>query len=69
MDNQYTYYTSPQENQDNSYYYHNTPDKKPKKGVPKWIKFLCFALVFGLVAGAAFQVGNVAVGKILGTQA
>lgn len=69
MDNKYTYYTSPQENSENSYYYENMPDKKPKKGAPKWIKFLCFALVFGLVAGAAFQVGNAAVGKILGTSA
>lgn len=67
MDNQYTYYTSPQEDPGNSYHYENVPNKKPRKGAPKWLKFLCFALVFGLVAGAAFQVGNVAVGKLIGT--
>lgn len=66
MDNQYTYYT---QNQGNSQNY-NEPEKKPekkKKGAPRWLKVVCLALIFGVVASAAFQTSNIVAGKILGT--
>lgn len=58
MENQYTYYTPEQ----------NYTEPKPKKQhkVPKWVKIVCAALVFGLVAGAAFEAGSFAVGRVLG---
>ena len=66
MDNQYTYYT---QNQGNSQNY-SEPEKKPekkKKGAPRWLKVVCLALIFGVVASAAFQTSNIVAGKILGT--
>lgn len=61
MENQYTYYTPEQDNE--------TPEQKLKKTrkAPKWVKLICAALVFGLVAGAAFEAAGFAVGKMLGT--
>ena len=61
MDNQYTYYTPGSDNQD---YY--TKEPKQKKRVPKFVKLLAAALVFGLVAGAAFEIAGIAVGRLLG---
>lgn len=58
MENQYTYYTSEPN--------HTEPKPKKQHKVPKWVKLICSALVFGLVAGAAFEAGSFAVGTILG---
>ena len=58
MENQYTYYTPEQNNME--------PKPKKQHKVPKWIKLICAALVFGLVAGAAFEAGSFAVGRLLG---
>lgn len=44
------------------------PEKKPKKQrkVPKWVKLICSALVFGLVAGITFEGASFAAGRLLG---
>lgn len=60
MENQYTYYTPEGNDQDNK--------RKPggKRKAPKWIMVICAALVFGLVAGAAFQGSSYILGRFLG---
>lgn len=61
MENQYTYYT-PEQN------YREPGEQKPKKEhkTPKWVKFVCGALAFGLIAGSAFEGASFAVGTVLG---
>lgn len=61
MENQYTYYTPEQDHRDKE------PDKKKKRKVPGAVKMICFGLVFGLTAGAAFQASSYVTGKIFGT--
>lgn len=60
MENQYTYYMPEQDYQNQ--------ERKPKKEkkIPKWVKLICSALVFGLVAGTAFQGVNYAADRLLG---
>lgn len=67
MDHQYTYYTPGQDSnpQNNSEY--RPPHKK--KGTPKWVKTVCFGLVFGVTASAAFQTSNIVAGKFLNNKA
>lgn len=67
MDHQYTYYTPGQDSnpQNNSEY--EPPHKK--KGTPKWVKTICFGLVFGVTASAAFQTSNIVAGKFLNNRA
>ncbi len=62
MDHQYTYYTPGQDsNQQN-----NSEYRPPhKKGAPKWVKTVCFGLIFGVTASAAFQTSNIVAGKFL----
>jgi len=69
MENQYTYYTPEQDenNQNAGGPDLKEPHKKNKKGTPKWVKTACLGLVFGLVASAAFQTSNIVAGKIIGT--
>ena len=69
MENQYTYYTPEQDenNQNAGGPDLKEPRKKNKKGAPKWVKAACLGLVFGLVASAAFQTSNIVAGKIIGT--
>lgn len=59
MENQYTYYTPEQ----------NDPEQKrrKKREVPRLVKTICLALVFGIVASVAFQASNVVAGKFLAT--
>ncbi len=59
MENQYTYYT-PEQNRPE-------PKQRKKREVPRLVKTICFALVFGIVASAAFQASNLAAGKFLKT--
>lgn len=72
MDNQYTYYTGQEPGNQNMNGNMNQNmngaggPKKPKKGVPKWVKVVCVALAFGVVAGGAFQTTSFISGKILG---
>lgn len=57
MENQYTYYT-PEQN-------YREQEPKKKRGIPKWVKIVCMALVFGLVAGAAFEAGSFTIGRVI----
>ncbi|MEZ3437094.1 MAG: trypsin-like peptidase domain-containing protein [Lachnospiraceae bacterium] len=62
MENQYTYYNytpGPEAGE---------PERKPKKQrkVPKLVKIICSALVFGLVAGITFEGASFAAGRLLG---
>lgn len=74
MENQYTYYNMDQE-PDNQFYqgggsgdiHPEEPKKKKHRGAPKWVKVASLALVFGVVASAAFQATNVVGNKLLGT--
>lgn len=59
MENQYTYYT-PEPNE-------TEPKRRKKREVPRLVKTICLALVFGIVASAAFQASNVVAGKFLKT--
>ncbi len=62
MENQYTYYNyTPEQDM-------RETEKKPKKQrkVPKWVKLICSALVFGLVAGITFEGASFAAGRLLG---
>lgn len=62
MENQYTYYNyTPEQDM-------HEPEGKPKKQrkVPKWVKLICSALVFGLVAGITFEGVSFAAGRLLG---
>ena len=66
MDNKYTYYTPGDDQNQNNYYYQEKP-KKPKKNAPKWLKTVCLAVVFGVVASVAFQASNYIGSKLFGT--
>lgn len=75
MDNQYTYYNMDQD-PNNQFYqgddfgsnHSEDPKRKKRKGTPKWIKVASLALVFGVVASAAFQATNVLGNRLLGTE-
>ena len=76
MENQYNYYTSEDENNQNHYGtngWGEEPGKEPKKGkskgASKWVKVVCTGLVFGVVASAAFQASNIVGAKLTGTTA
>lgn len=59
MENQYTYYTPEP----------SGPELKQRKKreVPRLVKTICLALVFGIVASATFQASNMVAGKFLKT--
>ena len=66
MDNQYNYYNPNQEDPNNIF--EEPPRKEKKKGkASKWIGVVCMAVVFGLVASAVFQTGNIVAGKLMGS--
>lgn len=67
MDNQYNYYNPEQEHAGGTPGGYDNKPERVKKTTPKWVKLLCSALVFGLVASAVFQTGNVVGNKIFGT--
>lgn len=72
MDNEYNYYQTNQE--DGNVNPNNAcqqpewggPERPPRKKMPKMAKIICAALVFGVVAGGAFQTTNIVADKILG---
>lgn len=70
MDNEYNYY-EPNEAGEQGGGYNSIPpqhEKEPRKKVkvPKMVKVIGFAVVFGLVAGTVFQTTNIVGNKILG---
>lgn len=67
MDNQYNYYNPEQENMNGPAGGFDGKPTRVKKTAPKWVKLVCSALVFGLVASAAFQTSNVVGDKVFGT--
>lgn len=65
MDHQYTYYTPGQEPNTQDDRNQGRPHKRA--GVPKWMKTVCFGLIFGVTASAAFQTSNLVAEKAFGT--
>ena len=53
--------------QDYNYEQNQEPKKKEKKKMPKLIKVISLALVFGIVASVAFQATNLVADRFLGT--
>lgn len=66
MSNEYNYYT-PESGPDYNYEQNQEPKKKEKKKMPKLIKVISLALVFGIVASVAFQATNIVADRFLGT--
>lgn len=66
MSNEYNYYT-PESGPDYNYEQNQKPKKKEKKKMPKLIKVISLALVFGIVASVAFQATNLVADRFLGT--
>lgn len=68
MDNQYNYYNPGPDDQ--NIWYEQPGGKQPKKkgngGSKKWLSIISGGLVFGIVACAAFQAGNVIVDRATG---
>ena len=66
MSNEYNYYT-PESGPEYNYEQNQEPKKKEKKKMPKLIKVISLALVFGIVASVAFQATNLVADRFLGT--
>lgn len=66
MSNEYNYYT-PESGPDYNFEQNQEPKKKEKKKMPKLIKVISLALVFGIVASVAFQATNLVADRFLGT--
>lgn len=70
MSNEYNYYNPNPEDFDHNNIFDEQPkqekQKKPKKKMPKWAGVVGLALVFGIVASAAFQASNVVFDRVTG---
>ena len=70
MSNEYNYYNPNPEDFDHNNIFDEQPKqekpKKPKKKMPKWAGVVGLALVFGIVASAAFQASNVVFDRVTG---
>lgn len=70
MSNEYNYYNPNPEDFDHNNIFDEQPKqekpKKPKKKMPKWAGVVGLALVFGIVASAAFQASNIVFDKVTG---
>ena len=66
MDHQYNYYTPGQDSDPQNHSEYGQPQKK--KGAPKWVKMVCYGLIIGVTASAAFQTSNIVAGKLIGTK-
>lgn len=66
MSNEYNYYT-PESGPDYNYEQNQEQKRKEKKKMPKFIKVISLALVFGIVASVAFQAMNLVADRFLGT--
>lgn len=79
MDNEYNYYNgyqngAPQSDPVNPGNQEPEQQKKKREKKPihlgvKWATCICMALVFGILASAAFQAGNIVFNRVLGTTA
>lgn len=72
MDNQYNYYNPDPQNMDDQNIFNHEPEQQPKKkknrpSAKKWLGVVSMGLVFGIVACAAFQAGNIVVDKVTGS--
>lgn len=65
MSNEYNYYT-PESGPDYNYEQNQEQKRKEKKKMPKFIKVISLALVFGIVASVAFQATNLVADRFLG---
>lgn len=65
MANEYNYYT-PESEPDHHYEQYQEPKKKEKKKMPKFMKVISMALVFGIVASVAFQATNLVADRFAG---
>lgn len=65
MANEYNYYT-PESEPDHHYEQYQEPKKKEKKKMPKFMKVISMALVFGIVASVAFQATNLVADRFVG---
>ena len=66
MSNEYNYYT-PESGPDYNYEQNQEQKRKEKKKMPKFIKVISLALVFGIVASVAFQATNLVADRFFGT--
>ena len=66
MSNEYNYYT-PESGPDYNCEQNQEQKRKEKKKMPKFIKVISLALVFGIVASVAFQATNLVADRFLGT--
>lgn len=66
MSNEYNYYT-PESGPDYNYEQNQEQKRKEKRKMPKFIKVISLALVFGIVASVAFQATNLVADRFLGT--
>ncbi len=68
MDNQYNYYNPEPDDQNifNEQQEEKPPKKKKGGGSKRWLSIVSGGLVFGLVACAAFQAGNIIVDRVIG---
>lgn len=66
MSNEYNYYT-PESGPDYNYEQNQEQKRKEKNKMPKFIKVISLALVFGIVASVAFQATNLVADRFLGT--
>lgn len=66
MSNEYNYYT-PESGPDYNYEQNQEQKRKEKKKMPKFIKVISLALMFGIVASVAFQATNLVADRFLGT--
>lgn len=66
MSNEYNYYT-PESGPDYNYEQNQGQKRKEKNKMPKFIKVISLALVFGIVASVAFQATNLVADRFLGT--
>lgn len=70
MSNEYNYYNPNPEDFDHNNIFDEQPKqekpKKPKKKMTKWAGIVGLALVFGIVASAAFQASNVVFDRVTG---
>lgn len=74
MDNEYTYYNVYEDKRADGSPIELNPgqphkEKKPINKGMKWVTCICMALVFGIIASAAFQAGNIVFDRLLGNTA